>query len=61
MLAVVPIVICPLNPAGHVNVREPVESWQIMNVAAWPAAAPETVELVTLPVSVISNIVSPDP
>jgi hypothetical protein len=55
------MVIVPLKPAGHANVRDPVASWQIINVAPCPAPAAETVELVTFPVNVISKVVAPDP
>jgi hypothetical protein len=45
---------CP-KPTGHAKVRPPVPSWQILKMKMSAAVAPEVVELVTFPVSVICH------
>ena len=58
--AVEPIVPTPRNvgEVGHTNVLPPVASWHTVKVRCSPAARFVTVELVTFPVSVISNVSS---
>ena len=58
--AVEPMVPTPRNvgEVGHTNVRPPVASWQIVNATYSPAMRLVMVELVTFPVSVISNVSS---
>ena len=67
--AVGPMVIQPLTFEGQTKVRLPFPSWQMMKLICSPAVALESVELVTLPVSVIlcvlpsfaSNVPNADP
>lgn len=56
--AVGPIVMAPFTFVGHVNVLLPVESWQMVTVKRWPAAAFTSMLLVMFAPKVIS-IVSP--
>ena len=58
--AVEPMVPTPRNvgEVGHTNVLPPVASWHTVKVRCSPAARFVIVELVTFPVSVISNVSS---
>jgi hypothetical protein len=58
LLAVEPMVNAPLVTVGKTNVKLPVAFWQILKITCCPVTPPVKVLLVTLPVSVMKNVVA---